>query len=103
VAYVILSFHRAHSFAQGLVSARSKMQDDNLPKDMARWEVRHASNEEVRTHREGEQVRPSPIGRQRSGGGGVDTPTGSGSSSEGEEEGEITLPPLSSPCLASPP
>jgi hypothetical protein len=34
---------------------------------------------------------------------GVDTPAGSGSSSDGEEEGEITLPPLSSLRLASPP
>jgi hypothetical protein len=33
---------------------------------------------------------------------GVDTPTGSGSSGDGEVEGEITLPPLSSMCLASP-
>jgi hypothetical protein len=103
VAYVILSFHRAHGFAQGLVSARSKMQDDNLPKNMARWEVRHASNEEVRTHREGEQVRASPVGRQRSGGGGWTPPLDLGPPVRGEEEGEITPPPLSSPCLASPP
>jgi hypothetical protein len=105
VAYVILSFHRAHGFAQGLMSARSKMRDDNLPKDVVRWEARHASNEEVRTRREGEQVQASPVGRQRSvcgGGGGWTPPLDLGPPSEGEEEGEITSPPLSSLCCHTP-
>jgi hypothetical protein len=49
VAYVILSFHRARGLAQCLRGTDS-------PEDVVRWEVRHATNEEVRALREGEKA-----------------------------------------------
>jgi hypothetical protein len=50
VDYVILSFHRAHSPAQGLGGAHSELWDANSPEDVARWEVNHAANEKAHTH-----------------------------------------------------
>jgi hypothetical protein len=102
VAYVILSFRHTRGLAQELEGGRSEPWDVNLPEDVAKQEAKHAFNEKMRAQREKENMpRAVPTGRWR--GWGVHTPPGFGSSDEEEEEGEITLPPLSSLHKTPPP
>jgi hypothetical protein len=98
-AYEILSFHCAHSLAQGLGGGCSKLQEVDSPEDAARQEASHVFNEKVWAQRENKPGAPPDERRKGRG----CTPHRSAPSSEGEEVGEITLPPLSSMCITPPP
>jgi hypothetical protein len=52
VAYVILSFHHAHSLAQGLGGAHGEPQNVHPLKDAPRREARHTSSGMVWAQRE---------------------------------------------------
>jgi hypothetical protein len=85
---------------QGLGGGHSEPRDANPPEDAVRWEVRHDFNEKARARREGEQA--WIVSRRTAKGRGVVT-FRSGSSGKGEEDGEITLPLLSSLRITPPP
>jgi hypothetical protein len=68
VAYVILSFHHAHSLAQCLKGGCGEMRDTNPPEDAVRREVEHASNEKVWAQRERTSPERRPLGDKGAGG-----------------------------------
>jgi hypothetical protein len=94
MAYVILSFHRAHGLAQGLRGTRSEPQDANQLEDTVRREMNQTSNKKVRARRERKQARSAAhwVANERE----WIPPPVLGPSSRGKRRGEITLPPLCS-------
>jgi hypothetical protein len=100
MAFMILSFHCANNFAQGLRGDRCEPQDTDPPEDTARQEEKCASNKEAWAQREGENSVCHQSGGERAGGGHLPR---SGSSDKGEMEREMTLPPTSSLCTTRSP
>jgi hypothetical protein len=98
-AYVILSFHCTRNLVQGLRGGHGEPRYIDLPNDVARREVKHASDEKMRARRERENLVHCRTSGERAG---VDTLPRFGSSNEGEGERETTLPPLSSMCITLP-
>jgi hypothetical protein len=56
MAFMILSFHCANNFAQGLRGDRCEPQDTDPPEDTARQEEKCASNKEAWAQRERERT-----------------------------------------------
>jgi hypothetical protein len=57
VAFTILSLHCARDIAWGLEGGHSESRDADLPADVARRKVNHASGKETRAHEERERNR----------------------------------------------
>jgi hypothetical protein len=72
VAYMILSFDRAYGFALGLEGICSELRNANLPKEVVRQEMKHASNEKVQAREERKQARSAACRKTRERG--LDTP-----------------------------